>query len=511
MPDHTTTLNVPGIDREYSRKKILLALMLPLAMSLIAVSMVNVALPSIEKGLGASSSDVQWVLSGFALMLGMMLVPAGRLGDVMGRSMFLVLGIIVFNAAALACGMASDPTSLNMFRLVQGLGAGMIGPQAVGIIQQYFQGPQRTRAFAIFGMTISVAVAIGPLLCGGIIEVLGGEVGWRAAFLVNVPIGILAVIAAALWLPWGRERQFFAVLTRHRINTGELDPKLHDKPEVPDVPGTAPGFHVDLDPVGMVLLAGAVVTIMLPFINSDHPLVFLLLPVSAGLFLAWLRWEKAYRARGREPMVDLALFEHSTYVNGTAVSGTFFLGSTSIFVLLALFAQEGLGVSALMTGLIGLPNAVISGASAMLVGRYAYTYARTILIGCHAFIIVGVLAMGVTGYLVAHEGVSYWWLSLPALIIGIGQGGIGSCNQTASLMDVPAVMGGAAGGVKQTAERVGTAVGNAIITAIFYTILDLGDWATAFIAGMGGVLVFILASALINIHDRRVNGPGVEG
>lgn len=508
MPDSSSPLSVPGIEGEYSRKKILLALMLPLAMSLIAVSMINVALPSIERGLGASSSDLQWVLSGYALVLGMTLVPAGRLGDVMGRSMLLVAGIAVFMSGSLACGMAGDPVTLNLFRVVQGVGAGMIGPQSAGIIQQYFRGAQRARAFAIFGMTVSVAVAIGPLVCGGIINAVGPQVGWRTAFLANVPMGVLSIIAAAFWLPWGRERQFFAVLRRHRINTGEL-PASERKPQVPDVPGAPAGFHVDLDPVGMVLLAGAVTSIMFPFINATHPLMFALVPLSAMAFIGWIRWERHYKAAGHEPMVDMSLFRHSTYVNGTAVSGTYFLGGPALFVLVALYVQDGMGATPLEAGLLTLPNAAISGVSAMVVGRYAFRYARVILVGCHACILTGVALLAGVVWLIETAGWSFWWIVIPTVIIGIGQGGMGSCNQTATLMDVPPVMGGAAGGVKQTAERVGTAIGNAIITAIFYAVLAVADWSLAFLCGLGGIAVFLLASTLINVYDLRTNGAGV--
>ncbi|MDU0968370.1 MAG: MFS transporter [Actinomycetaceae bacterium] len=502
-------LNVPGIEREYSKKKIMLALMLPLAMALIAVSMINVALPSIEHGLHASPSALQWVLSGYALVFGMVLVPAGRLGDVMGRSMYLVAGIIVFNIGALACGMAHDPVSLNLFRLVQGAGAGMIGPQSAGIIQQYFRGAERARAFAIFGMTIAVSVAIGPLLCGGIISMVGPDVGWRAAFLVNVPIGILGVIAAALWLPWGRERQFVAVLTRHEINVGELDPRTSEKPEVPAIPGTPHSFRVDLDPLGMILLVAAVVCIMFPFINATHPAIFLLLVLAIVLLVVWTRWERHYKQIGHEPMVDMSLFENSTYVNGTAMSGVYFIGGTSIFVLVALFVQDGMGASPLQAGLLTLPNAIISGISAMVVGRYAFRYARTILFGCHLCILTGLLTLIGVVCLISRADASFWWIIGPTMLIGIGQGGMGSCNQTATLMDVPPEMGGAAGGVKQTAERVGTAVGNAIITAIFYFALSHGTWSTAFIWGLAGIAVFISLSMVINLYDRHINGAGV--
>src|SRR5690625_5587737 len=144
------------------RGRMLLVLLTAIFMSLIAVSIVNVAVPSIQYGLGASDSDVQWVLSGYALTFGVVLVAAGRAGDLVGRGGIFIIGVTVYTLASVMAGFAPSAEALNVARFVQGVGAGLLNPQGVGMIQQYFLGPERGRAFGYFGATVGVAVALGP-------------------------------------------------------------------------------------------------------------------------------------------------------------------------------------------------------------------------------------------------------------------------------------------------------------------------------------------------------------
>src|SRR5699024_2205672 len=135
-------------------------------MSLVSVSIVNVALPSIQQGLNASDSDVQWVLAGYALTFGVFLVAAGRAGDLLGRGGFFILGVAVFTVSSIVAGMAPNADALNAARFVQGVGSGVLNPQGIGMIQQYFRGAERGKAFGYFGSVVGVAVGIGPVLGG---------------------------------------------------------------------------------------------------------------------------------------------------------------------------------------------------------------------------------------------------------------------------------------------------------------------------------------------------------
>jgi MFS family permease len=183
------------------QRRILGLALVPLFMSLLSVSIVNVVLPSLQKDIGATSSQLQWVLTGYALAFGVLLVAAGRAGDVFGRGKLFLIGVSMFGVGSLVAGLSPDPVTLNIARVVMGFGSGFLNPQGIGLIQQYFSGAQRGKAFGIFGGVVGVSVAIGPVLGGFLIQLFGVGIGWRAAFLINVPFCILAMLLAKPWLP----------------------------------------------------------------------------------------------------------------------------------------------------------------------------------------------------------------------------------------------------------------------------------------------------------------------
>ena len=168
-------------------------------MSLLDVTIVNVAVPSIRAGLDTSAGAMQWVVSGYALAFGMTLVAGGRLGDAHGRRRMMVIGLIGFIVSSAAAGLAPNAAAIVVARLVQGASAGLLTPQNSGLIQQLFRGDERGRAFGMFGFTVAVASAAGPLIGGLLIALLGEENGWRALFLVNVPIGLVALVLSGGW------------------------------------------------------------------------------------------------------------------------------------------------------------------------------------------------------------------------------------------------------------------------------------------------------------------------
>lgn len=484
------TIRVDGTDRTFHRNRILVVLLVPLSMSLMAVSSINVALPTIESGLGASAADIQWVLAGYALTFGVSLIPAGRAGDVLGRGSVFVAGLLVFTLASLACGLAGDPVHLNAARFVQGVGAGMFSPQMTGMIQQYFSGLARAKAYALFGMVVSVSVAIGPVLAGAIIEAVGPANGWRASFFLNVPIGIAGVALAFAWFPFGTER---ASLRRRRERRAAR------------VAGVAPReqARIDLDPVGSLLIGLAVLAIMWPFISRSGGLTWLLAVGGLGLAALWLWWERFYERRGRQPMVDLELFSYPSFTNGTAISGTLFLGSTSLFAVLAIMLQSGLGVSALQTGLVTLPNAILSAVTSWWAGRHALTRGRFLIVIAIAAMVLGTLLSIAVAWAVAERGLSHWWFGLSVAIIGAGMGAMGSSNQTLSFEDVPSRYGGTAGGVKQTAERIGTAVGTAMVTAVFFGITADSGYTMGFTGAYAVIAAALTLSLLVALYDQR--------
>lgn len=455
-------ISVVGSSRRYNRNKILAVLLIVLAMSLIQVSSVNVALSSIGHATGATSAEIQWVLAGYALAIGIALVPSGRLGDIFGRAELFMIGLAAFTLASTACGLVSDALWLNILRIVQGLAAGVFSPQVTGIIQQYFSGQARAKAFSLFGFVISVSVALGPVLTGLLITWFGGDLGWRSSFLINLPLGLIGLIAGAFWLPFNAEGK--------RRKAGK---------------GSHLVAKMDLDPVGMVTLIFAVLCIMLPFASHGSAWRWVLLPIAVVLGVGFVWWENRYAKRGKQPMVDLRLFKLTSFSYNVAVGLLQFLGITSVFALVAIYVQQGLFMSAMIAGLIGLPNALTSAVASLWSGKYAIVRGRGLQVFAVCMMLLGVLIAGCCALLVP-KGYSPWFMSIGFAVQGIGQGMMSSVNQTQAMLDVPPALGGVAGGVTQTVQRIATAIGNTITTGVLFAIVgtqsSVEAWSKALFA-----------------------------
>lgn len=457
--------------------RILGVLLLSMAMSLMAVSSVNVALPTIELSLDANSTDLQWILAGYALAFGVGLVPSGRAGDVLGRGTLFVTGAAIFTVASLACGLAPTALILNLARVAQGLGAALFSPQVTGMIQQYFVGGGRARAFALLGLIVSASVAVAPVLAGAVIELVGPESGWRWAFLSYLPLGVAAIVLGLLWFPFETER-------RRRV-----DPVLRAR-------------KIDLDPIGTVLLVLGVLAVMYPFMAGNR-LAFILLAVAPVLLWAWVKWENRYFRRGGEPLVDLRLFRFRSFRNGLLVSGAVFLGVTSTFAVVALFLQSGLGVDAFRTGLVGLPNAIASGFTAIYTARFVLNRGRVLLVVAISMILAGILLSILVAWLIGAYGISFWWLAPTLMLNGAGMGVVGSANQTLSMLEIPMEHGGTAGGFKQTVERITTALGNAVITGIFFAVAAAGSWSGGVVLAFSAIAICLIAAIGLAVMDMR--------
>ncbi len=476
-------------------------LSLALFMALIDVSIVNVALPSIREGLGASESDLQWVLSGYALTFGVILIAAGRAGDIFGRAPLFMAGVVVFTGASAWAGFASDPLWLNIARALEGVGSGLISPQVVGMIQQFFRGAERGRAFGIFGSVVGASVAIGPVLGGLLIHIFGVQNGWRWVFFVNLPVGVIAIILALMWFP----RPLF-VRQGGPERDDDAGPRSAGPRSSMAASGAAPSSR-DLDPVGSALIGVAVLAILLPFMESGRgAFIWLALPFGLGLVALWLYWERRYQARGHSPMVDLRVFRYSSFSNGTLLMGLYFLGVTSIWVLVALYFQVGLGHSALASGLIGLPSAILSGVSALLAGRVVAKWGRKVVIAGIWVVLLGLAACMFVVFLHSRGLASEWWWLLTLAFVGLGQGSVISPNQALTLAEVPLEYAGSSGGIMQTIQRIGTSMGIAIITAVTFAVLAAGSWAVAFNVGfavIGVIVALALVVGYIDLHQRH--------
>ncbi|GAA1853682.1 MFS transporter [Brevibacterium marinum] len=460
------------------QRKILTVMLVPMFMSLLSVSIVNVILPDMQRSIGASNTAIQWVLSGYTLAFGVLLVAAGRAGDLFGRGRLFVAGVSVFALGSLIAGFAPDPVMLNLARIVMGIGSGLLSPQGVGMLQQYFHGKIRGRAFGMFGTIVGVSVGIGPVLGGGLIAVLGEEWGWRSAFLINVPIAVAAIVLGRFWLP-------------HSAWRGSGD----------DTEGSD-SRRADFDPVGLVLLSLGTLFVMLPFLErSAGAWIYALVPVGAIVIWLWVRWENRYARRGGAPMVDMNLFRTRTFAYGASLTSMYFVGMPGVWVIVALYLQNGLGFPALEAGLMGLPSALLAAVSAQASGRVVLTFGRKMVVLGVGIAIVGVVASALI--VLAHEelGISIWWMLASLGLTGIGQGMAISPNQTLTLADVPVEYAGSSGGVMQTGQRVGTAIGIAIVTAVFFVVQSMAGYGAAIVAGFGFIAAVMVFAGLIGIVD----------
>ncbi|MCS6711608.1 MFS transporter [Brachybacterium sp. EF45031] len=449
----------------------LAVLLVPLFMALVAISVINVALTAIGTSLEADSSALQWVISGYALAFGLLLVPSGRLGDATGRKRIFLAGVAVFTAGSLLSGLALTVEVLNVARLLQGIGSGLLNPQAMGLIQAHFTGQARARAFASFGTTVAVATAVGPLLGGVLIQVFGEDLGWRAMFLLNVPLGIASVLAGLRWIPGDARRESLP----------------------------------QLDPVGIVLLGVAILGIMAPFLERDvNPLVWLSLPAGLLVLGAWWLWEHREKDRGREPMVDPALFANEGFRNGLIIIAVFFLGSTSIWIVVPLYLQMHLDHTAFQVALLGLPSSILAAISSQVGGRYVLRLGRKLVIAGFATAAAGLTGVALLAAPIESGALPYWVLTFPLALMGVSQGMTISPNQTLTLGAVDPRSGGVAGGILSLGQRLGAAVGTALIPGILFTLTEGGgSWLEGFVIAISCIVALTLAAMGVSVHDLR--------
>lgn len=449
-------------------------------MTLLDVSIVNVALPSIQRGLEAPSTALSWVVSGYALTFGLVLVPAGRIGDDRGRGRMFLFGMGLFTAASAAAGLAQSSTWLVVARLLQGVAGGILNPQVLGLIQQLFHGKERGRAFGLFGATVGLSTAVGPLLGGLLLELGGVEQSWRWIFFVNLPIGLAALVYGAKVLP--------------------RDGRASRKPS--------------LDPVGTALLGGGLVCLLMPLVGLEGGggTPWYLVPAAPVLLATFVWWERRYRARGHAPLVNLRLLRIRTYAYGVCLGFLFFAGFTSIFFVLAVYFQRGLGYTPLQAGLALTSFAVGSATSSLVGGRLVHRFGRELVAAGMGAALLGLLA---TELLLAQApgAAAGWYVAGPLLLAGLGSGLVIAPNQTVTLSEIDPSHGGTAAGVQQTAHRLGSALGIAAASGVFFRALATGGFSAAIAHGLlisVGFVALALLVAVVEVVIGRVRARRPE-
>ncbi|KFX18637.1 MULTISPECIES: MFS transporter [Pectobacterium] len=438
---------------------------------------VNVAIPSMQADLGASFSQIGFIVAGYELAFGVLLITGGRLGDVFGRRRLFVVGMAGFTLASALCGLAPSAGFLIGARILQGLAAALLFPQVYASIRVNFDGDDSRRAFGLLGMTLGLAAIAGQVLGGWLVHANLFGLGWRSIFLINVPIGLLA-IAAARFIPESRTPQ-----------------------------------RPSLDWTGVALVCVGLTLLLVPLIEGPGqgwPAWSLWMLATATLLLAiFYRQQERRQRAGHLPLVDMRLLAQRRFLLGVLLVLLVYSTSSSFFLCFALLVQTGLGLDPFLAGSIFAPCSVgfvlASLAAPRLVARWG---TAAIVAGALVYAVsISLLIMQVQ---IAGADLVAVRLIPVLVVVGAGQGFIMTPLLNLVLGFVDEIQAGMASGVISTVQQVGAALGVAVVGILFGTALATGDdaaaqagqYVSAFVAGMlynlvAALLVCILLLMLV--------------
>jgi EmrB/QacA subfamily drug resistance transporter len=425
-----------------ARWRALAVLLLALFMVLLDTSIVTNGLATIQRDLGASSAQVQFVLTGYAVAYGVLLITGGRLGDLYGRRRLFLLGLAGFTLTSALCGLAWSPVSLILFRVLEGLTAALLFPQVASFIQVLFPAAERPRAFGLQGAIIGLGVIAGPLLGGLLIDAnLFGSL-WRPIFLVNVPVGIIALVWASRVLGESRASQARGL----------------------DVPGVA-------------LLSLALVFLIYPVIEGRDQgwpgWLLTMLGMSFVVLGLFVFYQRRLMSNGQTPLVQLSMFSERSFAVGAVITFVFQSSVLSYFVAMSLFFQAGLGYGPTQAALLLVSYQISIAVASLLSARLAARLGRSVLTLGTVLLIVGLSA----SLLILHATALHYqgYELIPALIVsGLGFGCVVAPLQTVVLSRISPVYAGSASGVLATVQQVGSALGVAIIGVLLFGQLSAG-------------------------------------
>jgi EmrB/QacA subfamily drug resistance transporter len=451
----------------------------PLAVTLTGTFMVvldffivNVALPSMQTRLHASSGELEWVVAGYSLTSAVFLVTAGRLGDRFGRRRVFIAGLELFTISSAICGIAPTPTVLVVGRLLQGLGAAVLMPNVLSLISVLYGGSDRAKALSAYGTVMGVAAVGGQLIGGMLVQWNPAGLDWRSCFLINLPIGVAGILLASKAIPESRSERF-----------GRVDPR------------------------GTVLLTAGLTAIILPLVEGrahGWPLwTWLTLAAAPVLLGAFIVQQRQRVQHAKDTLLAFSLFRKRSFSAGLACQGLFWSGQASFFLILALYVQQGRGLSPLHAGLVFTPLALAYIATSAVAPALTIKHGRrTLAIGAFTLACGHALLIGTVAVIGVHGSVL---VLIPGLmVVGAGMGlGIGPLA-TIALSEVPIEEAGGASGTLATMQNVGTAIGVAIVGVVYFGLLSNG-LATAFEAGLGVLAVALLGvTALTTLLPKQV-------
>ncbi|HEX2893228.1 MAG TPA: MFS transporter [Marmoricola sp.] len=420
----TTNLQSAG-DLTHRRRLLVLAIC---CLSLLVVGMdvtiVNVALPSIRTDLGASVSGLQWIIDAYTVVLASLLILSGSTADRLGRRRTFQLGLVIFSLGSLLCGVAPGLGWLIGFRMLQAVGGSMLNPVALSIITNVFIDPrERARAIGVWAGVVGISLGLGPVLGGLLVE----TIGWRSIFWVNVPIGVVAFVLAALFVPESRAERARRV-----------------------------------DPVGQVLVIVLLVSLTYAIIETPRAGASWEIWAAAALCVVALGTLLRYESRRVDPLIELTFFRSIPFAAATVTAVCAFGGFSAFLFLNTLYLQDVRGLSALHAGLFLLPMAAMTVVFAPISGRIVGSRGpRVPLVIAGTAMFVGALPMtGLTDH------VAYGWLLACFLAFGLGFGMVNTPITNAAVSGMPRSQAGVAAAVASTSRQVGATLGVAIVGAV---------------------------------------------
>src|SRR4051812_6938203 len=428
----------------HPRRWAILALILAVeVMDLIDGTIVNVASPAIRGSLGASLSALQWIAGGYALTFAIGLVTGGRLGDIFGRRRLFLVGVAGFTLMSALCGAAQSPEMLIATRLLQGLFAAIMIPQGFGILKQVFPDEELGKAFGLFGPVIGLSAVLGPVIGGLLVD----GPGWQGIFLVNVPLGIAALIGARKLLP---------------------ESKAKDRPTL------------DLGGAALVsLAAGLLISPLIQGREAGWPAwTYASMAAAVAILGVFALYERRRERNSKSPLVTPSLFRKRAFSAGLVTALVFFAGMIGLMLVFTLYLQLGQGFSAIGAGLALVPwslgtavgAGVGAGALGPKLGRPTLHLGLIVMLGG----ILGMLAV------VHHQhDVSAWALAGPELLAGIGMGAMLAPLFDFVLAGVDDHEVGSASGVLNAMQQLGGAIGIAVIGTLFFSVADHHGITTA--------------------------------
>lgn len=439
----------------------LAAVAFALFMIMLDNTVVNVALPSIQRDLGIGISELEWVVTGYALSFAVLMLTGGKLADMLGRRRIFLVGLAIFTLSSLFCGLAGSAEMLIAARVVQGVGAAFMMPATLSIITATFPPRERGAALGIWAGVSAMALAIGPLVGGLITE----SISWNWVFYINVPVGVLGLVAARL------------VISESRDTSREQR----------------------LDPAGLVTSGVALFALVFALIEANahgwtSPLILALFATAAAAVAAFV----AIELRSRLPMFDIALFRNPTFVGANVVALLVSLAMFGVFFFISLYMQQVLGYSAVRAGASFLPMTLLIIVVAPIAGKVSDR------LGSRWLMAGGMTLVGISLLLFAQLDVdSGYWTLLPGMVIGgVGMASTMTPMTAAAMSAVPVDKAGVGSGMLNTFRQVGGSLGIAVMGAILAVEATSSRTAgaaaeSAFVSGLQHALYTAAAIALV--------------